>query len=180
MTLKKHLFSVTKMKNIYFIAFIIILFIASFSLPFGVNKSNAQQCNDSADNDTDGDTDFPDDLQCTSLIDDDESVLGGDTYISFQDPAGTPVYVTRCGGVLVLIPCSNYDNDAIPSCPTGWSCPVNNTGATCHVGVSGTTSVACGSWVSSCTTPYEACNCTCPAVIPPGSGCACPARRRNR
>ncbi len=153
----------------------VALFFSSF---FGVNESKAQQCSNFVDDDGDGFIDLTGlgpvlpDPQCTSPIDDDEAVLDGPFYISYQD-TGTPpsfVSVTDCA---IFEVCSNYNGD-FAGCATGWNCPANDTSAPCHVGVSGTALGACSMWNNAgvnCNTPYEACNCTCAICTADGGAC---------
>jgi len=143
------------MKNIYFV--IILLFVALFS--FNINRSEAfLECNDTLDNDADGFFDFPGDPECTSLIDNDESVLGGSVYISYQDALGTVVAIKDCS---ISGDCSIYDG-GVAGCVTGWSCLANDMGSACYVGISGNVDEACQKDISAnCNTVYEACNCTC-------------------
>lgn len=159
------------------------LFVALFSSSFDINESRAQQCNNFIDDDGDGFIDFsgmplpppllpaPPDPDCLSLIDDDESVLGGPFYVSYQDPILPFVSATDCA---ISGACSTYSGDII-GCATGWNCPMNDTSASCYVGVSGTAIGACLMWASAganCSTVYEACNCTCVACTADGGACA--------
>ena len=151
------------------------LFVALFSASFDINESRAiPQCCNLIDDDGDGNTDFlGGDLQCISSIDEDETVLGGNYYISFQGVTipGVSFVTNNCAP---RVDCATFNGD-VTGCATGWSCPIDASGSTCFAAatLSGTSleaCVFCPGLGTTCATPYAACDCTCPGV--PTAGCA--------
>lgn len=159
-----------------------IMLIAGLFLPsFDFNKNGVQaspQCDDGVDNDFNGLTDVADFPNCICAVDDDESIMPGDLayYISYDINMAAPVdvYITSSCGLGAASSCSSYDGVAEPGCLTGWSCSATNTSASCFTGQSISQAGACINYVSPghsvCTTPYEACGCTCCVTV--GNACA--------
>ena len=70
-----------------------------------VSKAGAPECSDCLDNDTDGKTDYPDDVQCSAFDDNDEKHLNTTSYptiyvySNYQIPSGIQqFYVTKTTG----------------------------------------------------------------------------------